>query len=163
MRHRTALCLSLAAVAAGLAVGTGSLAAADDARFGAPPAKLGLGFGYGGVDDLVKLVGPAYAAEMLFTGDRYSAEDALKMGMVNRVVPFADLEKTVEKIAATIAANAPLTLKSVKTSIRNTQLDETARDMDTVQARIDACFASDDYKEGRQAFMEKRKPVFKGK
>ena len=63
----------------------------------------------------------------------------------------------------TIAANAPLTLKSVKTSIRNTQLDETARDMDTVQARIDACFASDDYKEGRQAFMEKRKPVFKGK
>ena len=83
--------------------------------------------------------------------------------MVNRVVPFADLEKTVEEIAATIAANAPLTLKSVKTSIRNTQLDETARDMDTVQARIDACFASDDYKEGRQAFMEKRKPVFKGK
>ncbi|NBP73219.1 MAG: enoyl-CoA hydratase [Alphaproteobacteria bacterium] len=137
--------------------------AADNARFGAPPAKLGLGFGYGGVDDLVKLVGPAYAAEMLFTGDRYGAEDALKMGMVNRVVPYADLESTVQEIAATIAANAPLTLKSVKTSIRNTQLDESARDMATVQAQIDACFASDDYKEGRQAFMEKRKPVFRGK
>ena len=137
--------------------------AADNAKFGAPPAKLGLGFGYGGVDDLVKLVGPAYAAEMLFTGDRYNAADALKMGMVNRVVPYADLEATVTDIAATIAANAPLTLKSVKTSIRNTQRDESARDMATVQAQIDACFASEDYREGRQAFMEKRKPVFRGR
>ena len=137
--------------------------AADNAQFGAPPAKLGLGFGYGGVDDLVKLVGPAYAAEMLFTGNRYGAEDALRMGMVNRLVPYAELEKTVEEIADTIAANAPLTLKSVKTSIRNTQLDESVRDMETVQAQIDACFASDDYKEGRRAFIEKRKPVFRGK
>ena len=70
-------------------------------------------------------------------------------------------EKTVRDYIA--AANAPLTLKSVKTAIRNTQLDESARDMATVQAQIDACFASDDYKEGRQAFMEKRKPVFRGK
>ena len=85
------------------------------------------------------------------------------MGMVNRLVPYAELEKTVQEIADTIAANAPLTLKSVKTSIRNTQVDESARDMETVQAQIDACFSSDDYKEGRQAFIEKRKPVFRGK
>lgn len=137
--------------------------AADNAQFGAPPAKLGLGFGYGGVDNLVKLVGPAYAAEMLFTGNRYSAEDALRMGMVNRVVPYADLEETVRGIAGTIAANAPLTLRSVKTSIRNTQRDESRRDMATVQAQIEACFASEDYKEGQKAFMEKRKPVFRGR
>ena len=100
---------------------------------------------------------------MLFTGNRYGAEDALRMGMVNRLVPYAELEKTVQEIAHTIAANAPLTLKSVKTSIRNTQVDESARDMETVQAQIDAYFSSDDYKEGRQAFIEKRKPVFRGK
>ena len=70
--------------------------AADNAQFGAPPAKLGLEFGYGGVDDLVKLVGPAYAAEMLFTGNRYGAEDALRMGMVSRLVP-CELEKPCRK------------------------------------------------------------------
>jgi enoyl-CoA hydratase len=137
--------------------------AADNAQFGAPPAKLGLGFGYGGVDNLVKLVGPAYAAEMLFTGNRYPADDALRMGLVNRVVPYAELEATVRAIAETIAANAPLTLRSVKTSIRNTQRDESRRDMATVQAQIEACFASEDYKEGQKAFMEKRKPVFRGR
>ncbi|MEE2997844.1 MAG: enoyl-CoA hydratase [Pseudomonadota bacterium] len=137
--------------------------AAENAQFGAPPAKLGLGFGYSGVDDLVKLVGPAYAAEILFTGNRYDARDALKMGLVSRIVPYDELRESVREIATTIAANAPLTLKSVKTSIRNVQLDRRARDMKTVQAQIDACFASEDYKEGRQAFMDKRKPVFIGK
>jgi enoyl-CoA hydratase/carnithine racemase len=135
---------------------------ADNAQFGAPPAKLGLGFGYAGVDSLVKLVGPAYASEMLFTGSRYTAEEALRMGLVNRVLPMAELKERVVEIANTIAANAPLTLKSIKTSILTTQRDESCRNMAMVQAQIDACFASEDYKEGRRAFMEKRVPKFIG-
>ncbi len=137
--------------------------AAENAQFGAPPAKLGLGFGYSGVDDLVKLIGPAYTAELLFTGYRYDALEGLKMGLVNRVVPQANLKNTVREIANSIAVNAPLTIKSIKTSIRNTQLAENARDMKEIQTQIDACFASDDYQEGREAFMEKREPLFTGK
>ena len=69
--------------------------ASERAQFGTPPARLGLGFGYSGVEDLVNLIGPAYAAEMLFTGNRYDVSDALKMGLVNQVVPHAKLEDTV--------------------------------------------------------------------
>ena len=127
------------------------------------PPPLGLGFDYDSVDDLVKRVGPSYAAEMLFTGDRYGAMDALKMGLINRVVTSSELEPTVQDIASTIATNAPLTLRSIKTSIRNSQMDERARDMAMVNTQINACFDSEDYKEGRQSFLEKRVPVFKGK
>jgi len=137
--------------------------AADNSVFGLPPAKLGLGFGFGGVDNLVKLIGPAYASEMLFTGNRYTAEQAMKMGLVNEIVPHTELEQTVVESAEIIALNAPLTIKLLKTSIQNTQLDESQRDMQKVQAQIDACFESEDYQEGRKAFMEKRRPNFKGR
>lgn len=137
--------------------------AADNSVFGLPPAKLGLGFGFGGVDNLVNLIGPAYASEMLFTGNRYTAEQAMKMGLVNEIVPHTELEQTVVESAEIIALNAPLTIKLLKTSIQNTQLDESQRDMQKVQAQIDACFESEDYQEGRKAFMEKRRPNFKGR
>ena len=137
--------------------------AADNSVFGLPPAKLGLGVGFGGVDNLVKLIGPAYASEMLFTGNRYTAEQAMKMGLVNEIVPHTELEQTVVESAEIIALNAPLTIKLLKTSIQNTQLDESQRDMQKVQAQIDACFESEDYQEGRKAFMEKRRPNFKGR
>ena len=137
--------------------------AADNARFGVPAARLGLGFGYGAVRNLMDLVGPAYAAEMLFTGKRYSAEEALKMGLVNDVVPVADLEDAAIGMARTIAANAPLTLRAIKTSIRAALADHGERDMERVRAEIEACFASEDYAEGRRAFMEKRRPAFRGR
>ena len=137
--------------------------AADNARFGMPPARLGLGLGHGAVKNLIDLVGPAYASEMLFTGDRYQADDALAMGLVNRVVPLGRLEETVRGMAETIVANAPLTLRSLKTSIRTVLADESERDMDRVRTEIEACYRSEDYMEGRRAFMDKRRPAFQGR
>lgn len=170
-RAMAALSKPMIAMINGYCLGAGVLTAmradiriaADDARFGVPPARLGLGFSYAAVASLIDLVGPAHAAEMLFTGNRYSAEEALAMGLVNRVAAAAELRETATGIARTIAANAPLTLRSVKTSIRAALRDAEDRDMSRVQAEIDACFASEDYAEGRAAFMEKRSPVFRGK
>ena len=137
--------------------------AADDARFGVPAAKLGLGYRYVGVKRLVDLVGPSFAKEIFFTGRQFTTAEALAMGLVNRGVPVAELEAAVRDTANTIANNAPLTISSIKLSVGEAMKPETERDLDRVQAAVDACFASEDYIEGRTAFMEKRKPVFKGR
>jgi enoyl-CoA hydratase/carnithine racemase len=85
------------------------------------------------------------------------------MGLVNRVLPAAELEKYVLDYAATLAGNAPLTIAAVKRSLIELRKDPADRDLDLCQRMVDACFASEDYVEGRNAFMEKRKPVFKGR
>ena len=78
--------------------------AAEGSQFGVPAAKLGLGYAYGGVEELMALVGPAWAAEILFSARRLEADEALRIGLVNRVVPVDELEATVRELAATIAA-----------------------------------------------------------
>jgi len=92
--------------------------ASDDSQFGVPAAKLGLGYAYGGVEELMGIVGPAWTAEILFSARRLSAAEARDIGLVNRVVPVDDLEATVRELAATIAANAPLTVQACKAAIR---------------------------------------------
>ncbi len=134
--------------------------AADNARFAIPAAKLGLGYGYAGVEGLAQLVGPANAAEILFSARRYDAHEAAAMGMVNRVVPVADLEASVVDLATTIAANAPMTIRSVKAALREFATTPDRRDLDRVHELTEACFASEDYREGQAAFAEKRAPVF---
>jgi enoyl-CoA hydratase/carnithine racemase len=145
-----------------IALGADLRISADDGQFGVPAAKLGLGYGYGGIKELMNLVGPSYAKEIFFTGQRFSAVDAEKMGLVNRVVPVDELETTVSTLARTIAGNAPLTVKATKAAINEGTKNPDERDLDRIAAMVEACFNSEDYKEGRRAFMEKRKPQFKG-
>jgi enoyl-CoA hydratase/carnithine racemase len=136
---------------------------ADDGQFGVPAAKLGLGYGYDGIKELMNIVGPSYAKEIFFTGGRFSAEDAESMGLVNRVVAVSDLEESVTKLASTIAANAPLTVKAAKAAVNEGVKNPDDRDLDKVAEMVETCFNSGDYKEGRRAFMEKRKPEFQGR
>ena len=137
--------------------------AAEGSQFGVPAAKLGLGYGFGGVEELMALVGPAWAAEILFSARRLEADEALRIGLVNRVVPVDELEPAVRERAATIAANAPLTVKACKVAIREAQREPSARDLDAVERMVEACFRSADYLEGQAAFAEKRAPRFRGR
>ncbi len=137
--------------------------ASDDARFGSPAARLGLAYGYGGVKHLVDLVGPAFAREITFSARQLSAEEALRIGLVNRVVPVNALEETVLELANSIASNAPLSVKAFNLTISEVLKDASERDLDAVKAFVKTCFESQDYIEGRKAFMEKRTPNFIGR
>ncbi|MGD9838138.1 MAG: enoyl-CoA hydratase [Afipia sp.] len=137
--------------------------ASEDARFGVPAAKLGLGYGYPGVKRLMDVVGPSFTKEIFFTARLFDAMEAVEMGLVNRVIEKGELEFYVKDYAATIAANAPLTVDSIKFIVGEACKDELKRNMKRCEDMVDACFRSEDYKEGRAAFMEKRKPVFKGR
>lgn len=134
----------------------------EGSRFGIPAAKLGLGYGFGGLNRLVQLVGPSFAKELFFTARLFSAAEALQMGLVNRVLPDDKVEAYVADYARMITENAPLTIGSVKAIVGEALKDPDQRDLEHCQALVDACYASQDYIEGRRAFMEKRKPRFVG-
>ena len=133
---------------------------ASSAQFGIPAAKLGLAYNVEGHKRLLETVGHARAREIMFLGRRYDAEEALAMGLVHAVVP--DLESFTEKILADLTANAPLSILNSKTIIEEYVKSGGAPDHARMQAAIERCSKSADYKEGRGAFMEKRKPQFKG-
>jgi len=130
-------------------------------QFAIPAARLGLGYGVHGTSRLVATVGHAAAREIMFTGRRYRAEEALAMGLVNRVLPDAELDAYVQKMAQDLAANAPLSIAASK-SIIDTLIRPQADFSDGI-AQIARCMTSEDYIEGRRAFMEKRPPRFRGK
>ncbi|MDP7233208.1 MAG: enoyl-CoA hydratase [Alphaproteobacteria bacterium] len=137
--------------------------ASDDSQYAIPAARLGLGYGFTGLRKLSTLVGPAMAKEILFTARLFSAEEALRMGLINRLVPAPDLKATVRQLAEGIADNAPLTVRAAKVAIGEVLKDPDNRDLEAVEHQVRACFDSEDYTEGRTAFMEKRRPQFKGR
>jgi enoyl-CoA hydratase len=147
----------------GLAVCCDLRICSDNSRFAVPAAKLGLGYSFNGLRRLVNVVGPAFAREIFYTARQFSAEDARVMGLVNRIVAQAGLERYVKEYAETIAANAPLTVTSVKYIIGEVIKDESRRDLARCAAMVEQCFTSKDFIEGRRAFMEKRRPAFTGR
>lgn len=134
----------------------------DAATFAIPAAKLGLGYHPRWVRTLLTLAPPASVKELLFTGRRFSAAEALQMGLVNRVHPPAALDAETRALADTIAANAPMTIRAAKAAIDELTLKPETPDIGRLEALVKACFQSADYAEGRKAFGEKRKPIFKG-
>jgi enoyl-CoA hydratase/carnithine racemase len=137
--------------------------AAQDSTFGIPAAKLGIAYGYDGLRHLVSLVGPSWARLIMYTGMRIDSAEALRIGLVDRVVPNEELWGATMEIARTISGNAPLAIQAAKITIAQVLKDPKERDMDAIKKIGIACMDSEDFREGRQAFMEKRKPQFKGK
>lgn len=135
--------------------------ASPGSRFAIPAAKLGLGYEYDGLAALARLVGPSTAKDMLFSGRMLEAEEALRIGLINRVSD--DLRTATTDYAATIAGNAPLTVRAAKASIRVFERYSNDPAAAEIGPMIRQCFDSEDYREGRRAFMEKRKPRFQGR
>ncbi len=137
--------------------------AAADAVFAIPAARLGIGYAPGGIESLIQVVGFSAAKEIFFSARRFTAEEALHMGLVSRVVPKDALEDLVRETASQIAANAPLTLRSVKRTVAELSKDPRQRDHTAMEAGVRTCMESDDYREGMRAFLEKRRPAFRGR
>ena len=132
-------------------------------RFGIPAARLGLGYGYPGIKRLADVVGTSMAKEIFYTARQFLAKEAYDMGLVNRVLDEAVFDAFIEDYAKRIRENAPMTIATVKAVALDIDRDPADRDLSRLDAMVEACFDSEDYIEGRRAFMEKRKPEFKGR
>lgn len=147
-----------------------NLAACSDVRvctgkskFAMPAARLALGYPFDAIRRLISLVGPGDAKRMMFTAKSIDAATALRIGFVQEIADEDQLHETVNSLAADIAGNAPLTVKAMKfIACQVLEPDPAKRDLETGVNLVADCFASEDYMEGRKAFMEKRKPQFKG-
>jgi enoyl-CoA hydratase/carnithine racemase len=135
----------------------------EDAVFRMPAARLGLGYSPAGVRRFMNVLGPANTVDIFMSARKFGAQEALRMGFVSQVVPAAELEKATAAYCRMVAENAPLTVAAAKYAVQQWMRDEKDRDLARATKLVEACFASEDHKEGRKAFMEKRTPVFKGR
>ena len=149
--------------------GLGFAAACDlricssDSVFRMPAARLGLGYSPSGVRRFMNVIGATNTIDIFMSARKFDAAEALRMGFVSRVVPNEKLEQAVAEYCEMVAENAPLTIAAAKFAVQQGMKDPAERDLDAAQRMVEVCFASADHKEGRVAFMEKRKPNFQGK
>ena len=147
----------------GTALNTDIRIAAHGSKFGIPAARLGIAYGFDGLSRLVALVGPSRARLILFTGMRFSAEEALSFGLIDQLVAPGELWPATLAIARQIAENAPLSIAASRISIGEIVKDHDKRDMQAVTDIATKCMDSEDFREGRRAFMAKRAPRFVGR
>lgn len=147
----------------GLAAACDLRICSSDARFRMPAGRMGLGYGIDGVRRFVALIGVQNTYDIFFSARVFDAAEALRMGFAMRVTEPTALDDEVSRFAAGIAENAPLTLRALKSTVNALLADPDARDTESAQAAIDACFRSEDYREGARAFMEKRPARFVGR
>ena len=137
--------------------------ASTDSVFRMPAARLGVGYSPAGVRRFMNLIGASNTIDIFMSARKFDAAEALRMGFVSRVVPAEDLERAVAEYCEMVAENAPLTIAAAKFAVQQALKDPADRDLAKAQAMVEACFASADHKEGRTAFMEKRRPDFTGR
>ena len=137
--------------------------ASSDSVFSIPATRLGLGYRFSAMKNLTQLVGPGYAKDIFFTGRRLDAAEALRIGLVNRIAEPAGMDALLAEYTSAITTGAPLTIKAGKRIIQEVLKLPADFDAEMCRRLILDCFESEDYAEGRKAFMEKRKAVFKGR
>src|SRR6202171_2676651 len=136
---------------------------AEHSQYGIPASKLGIAYGYDGLKNLVSLVGPSWARLLMYTGMRIDSAEAIRIGLVDRVVSDTELWSAAWEIVATISGNAARAIQAAKITIAQVLKDPDRRDMNAIKDIGTACMDSEDFREGRQAFMENRKPQFRGR
>ena len=147
----------------GIAVACDIRIASENSIFAIPAAKLGLGYRSRNLERVINLVGPSFASEILITARRFNVKEAAEMGLVNRVIKTSELRSYCENYANIIASNAPMTIFAARTAVREIKNDRGKDTQGYLDDLVNKCFSSNDYAEGRKAFQQKRKPLFKGK